>query len=85
MDIVELADIPEAGGYTPALREIAAYEAIGPRPFCPHVLDASPEPLVLGYFANRAPLPAIPDAPRVRPFQLAQLEVCVPWFARLVA
>src|SRR5688572_22833894 len=74
MDIVELADIPEAGGYTPALRqlatladgstafvktptsdvtrgmllaEIAAYEAIGPQPFCARVLDASPERLVL--------------------------------------
>ena len=74
MDIVELADLPEAGGYTPALRqlatladgstafvktptndvthhmlrrEIAAYEAIGPQPFCPRVLDASPERLVL--------------------------------------
>src|SRR5688572_19924922 len=74
MDIVSLTDIPGAGGYTPALRqlatladgstafvktptndvtrwmllaEIAAYEAIGPQPFCPRVLDASPERLVL--------------------------------------
>lgn len=74
MDIVELADLPEAGGYTPALRqlatladgstafvktptndvtrrmlvaEIAAYEAIGQRPFCPRVLDATPERIVL--------------------------------------
>jgi hypothetical protein len=39
---------------------------------------------VTGYFASRAPLPAIPDAPRVRPFQLAQLRVSIPWFARLV-
>ena len=37
-----------------------------------------------GYFANRAPLPPVPDAPRVRPFQLAQLRVCLPWFARLL-
>ena len=264
MDIVELADLPEAGGYTPALRqlatladgstafvktptndvtrfmllaEIAAYEAIGPQPFCPRVLDASPERIVLedlrhghwpppwrdgdiarvlatmahveatnvralptfsegwngdvhmwsgvdvdavsargferevvsrlteagqaietdasfdgdalvhgdvrsdnlcilddrvvlvdwngacrgqpgvdvtfwapsltleggpqpwdvvpdaalhhvafltGYFASRAPLPPIPDAPGVRPFQLAQLRICLPWFARLL-
>ena len=264
MEIIELADLPEAGGYTPALRqlatladgstafvktptndvtrsmllaEIAAYEAIGPQPFCPRVLDATPERLVLedlrhghwpppwrpgdvervldamsrvaattapelptfaevwggalemwshvdvdavtalgfdrheiarlteagaaiestasfdgdalvhldlrsdnacllddrvvlvdwnnacrgqpgvdvaawapslaleggpdpwdlvpdaalhhvafitGYFARNAPLPTIPDAPRVRPFQLAQLHVCVPWLARLV-
>src|SRR5688572_27131111 len=74
MDIVSLTDIPGAGGYTPALRqlatladgstafvktptndvtrrmllaEIAAYDAIGPQPFCPRVLDASPERLVL--------------------------------------
>lgn len=37
-----------------------------------------------GYFANRSPMPPIPDAPRVRAFQLAQLRVCIPWFARLV-
>lgn len=39
---------------------------------------------VAGYFARNAPLPPIPDAPRVRPFQLAQLQVCLPWFARLL-
>ena len=39
---------------------------------------------ITGYFAQRAPLPAIPDAPFVRPFQLAQLRVALPWFARLV-
>lgn len=37
-----------------------------------------------GYFARHAPLPPILDAPRVRPFQLAQLQVALPWFARLV-
>jgi hypothetical protein len=37
-----------------------------------------------GYFASRAPLPTIPDAPRVRPFQLAQLRVALPWFSRVV-
>jgi hypothetical protein len=74
MEIVSLADLPGAGGYTPALRqlatladgstafaktptsdvtrwmlstEIAAYEAIGPQPFCPRVIDASPERLLL--------------------------------------
>jgi hypothetical protein len=39
---------------------------------------------ITGYFAQRAPLPAIPDAPFVRPFQLAQLRVSLPWFARLL-
>jgi hypothetical protein len=74
VDVVALEDLPGAGGYTPALRqlgrladgstvfvktpttevtrrmlvdEIAAYDAIGPRSFCPRVLDASPERLVL--------------------------------------
>jgi hypothetical protein len=37
-----------------------------------------------GYFARNAPLPSIPDAPKVRPFQLEQLRVALPWFARLV-
>jgi hypothetical protein len=40
--------------------------------------------MATGYFAQRSPLPTIPDAPFVRPFQLAQLRVCLPWFARLV-
>jgi hypothetical protein len=39
---------------------------------------------VTGWFANRAPLPAIPDAPKVRPFQLAQLRVCLPWMMKLL-
>jgi hypothetical protein len=41
--------------------------------------------MAAGYFAQRSPLPTIPDAPFVRPFQLAQLRVSLPWFARLVA
>lgn len=40
--------------------------------------------VLTGYFAERAPLPPIPDAPRVRPFQLAQLRVCLPWVSRLL-
>lgn len=37
-----------------------------------------------GYFASRSPQPPIPDAPNVRPFQLAQLRVCLPWMTRLL-
>lgn len=38
--------------------------------------------LLAGYFASRAGLPAPPTAPRVRPFQLAQAQVALPWAAR---
>lgn len=45
--------------------------------------DAGPEAaIVSGFFAARAGLPAIPDAPRVRPFQLAQLRDALPWACR---
>ncbi|HEY8680419.1 MAG TPA: phosphotransferase [Candidatus Dormibacteraeota bacterium] len=40
---------------------------------------------LLGFFAARAGLPPIPDAPGVRPIQLAQLEVVLPWACRLLA
>jgi Phosphotransferase enzyme family len=39
---------------------------------------------MLGYFAARAGLPSIPDAPDVRPIQLAQLKVLLPWVCRLL-
>jgi hypothetical protein len=57
-------------------------------------LEGGPEPwdivsdshglaaLIAGYFASRAGLPVPPTAPRVRPFQLAQAEIAVPWAAR---
>jgi Ser/Thr protein kinase RdoA (MazF antagonist) len=35
-----------------------------------------------GYFGSRAGLPPPPTAPRVRPLQLAQLRVALPWAAR---
>jgi hypothetical protein len=37
---------------------------------------------VAGYFACRAGLPPPPTAPRVRPLQLGQLRVALPWAAR---
>ena len=70
----------DVAGWAPSL----ALEG-GPKPW-----ELLPDPalhhvaFLTGYFARNAPLPAILDAPRVRPFQLAQLRVCLPWFARLV-
>ena len=107
MDIVELADLPEAGGYTPALRqlatladgstafvktptndvtrfmllaEIAAYEAIGPQPFCPRVLDASPERLVLEDLRHGHWPPPWRDGDITRVLDTMRLvaETCVP-------
>jgi thiamine kinase-like enzyme len=38
--------------------------------------------LVSGFFAARAGLPTIPDAPRVRNIQLMQLKTALPWAVR---
>lgn len=46
--------------------------------------DASLVTMITGYFAFNAPQPTIPDAPRVRGIQLAQLRVCLPWMCRLL-
>jgi hypothetical protein len=50
------------------------------------VPDADPllVTMLTGYFAHNAPKPTIPDAPRVREIQLAQLRVCLPWMGRLL-
>jgi aminoglycoside phosphotransferase (APT) family kinase protein len=39
---------------------------------------------VAGYFASRAGLPPPPGAPRARAIQRAQLEVALPWAARVL-
>ena len=41
--------------------------------------------LLTGYFASRAGLPPVSDAPRVRPLQLRQLAVALPWAARVLS
>jgi hypothetical protein len=41
-------------------------------------------PLVAGFFAARAGLPPPPGAPAVRGFQLAQLEIALPWAVRVL-
>ncbi len=46
--------------------------------------DAALVAVVAGFFADRAPGPPIPTAPRVRQVQLAQLRVCLPWAARVL-
>jgi thiamine kinase-like enzyme len=54
----------------------------GPEP--ERILPDAPEiaAFVSGYFAARAGLAQIPDAPRVRLIQLQQLETALPWAAR---
>ncbi|MFF3273633.1 aminoglycoside phosphotransferase family protein [Streptomyces chrestomyceticus] len=54
----------------------------GPEP--EEVADVTPElaALVAGFFAARAGLPVIPQAPMVRDIQRRQLEVALPWAAR---
>ena len=54
----------------------------GPRPY--ELVSGEPElvALIAGYFADRARLPHIPDAPRVRPAQRRQLRIALPWAAR---
>ena len=37
--------------------------------------------LVAGFFASRAGLPIIPEAPRLREVQRVQLEAALPWAA----
>ena len=54
----------------------------------PHEIAPDADPclvtMLAGYFARSAPKPIIPDAPRVRAVQLAQLRVCFPWMVRVL-
>lgn len=67
----------DLGFWLPSL----AYEG-GPEPEM--ILPQSPEvaALVAGYFASRAGLPGISDAPRVRLVQQQQLSTALPWAIR---
>ena len=67
----------DLGFWLPSL----AYEG-GPEP--EKILPDAPEVAarVSGYFAARAGLPEISDAPRVRTVQRRQLETALPWAAR---
>jgi len=67
----------DLGFWLPSL----AYEG-GPQP--EKILPDAPEVAarVSGYFASRAGLPEIADAPRVRTVQRRQLETALPWAVR---
>lgn len=54
----------------------------GPEPESIVADDPELVALVAGYFAHRAGLPPIEDAPGVRAVQLAQLRTALPWAAR---
>jgi hypothetical protein len=56
----------------------------GPSPA--DIVDDEPQlgAVIAGFFAERAPLPEIPTAPRVRPAQKAQLRVALPWVAGML-
>lgn len=67
----------DLGFWLPSL----AYEG-GPAP--EHILPDAPDiaAWVSGFFAARAGLPGIPDAPQVRLVQRQQLATALPWAAR---
>jgi hypothetical protein len=67
----------DLGFWLPSL----AYEG-GPEPetILPHAPEVAA--LVAGYFAARAGLPGISDAPRVRLVQRQQLTTALPWAVR---
>lgn len=67
----------DLGFWLPSL----AYEG-GPLPET--ILPDAPDvaALVAGFFASRAGLPGIPDAPRVRLVQRQQLQTALPWAVR---
>jgi phosphotransferase family enzyme len=69
--------ILDLGFWLPSL----AYEG-GPEPemILPHAPEVAA--LVAGYFASRAGLPGISDAPRVRLVQRQQLSTALPWAVR---
>jgi thiamine kinase-like enzyme len=67
----------DLGFWLPSL----AYESgIEPEKILPDAPDVAAR--VSGYFAARAGLPKIIDAPRVRTVQRRQLETALPWAAR---
>jgi Ser/Thr protein kinase RdoA (MazF antagonist) len=64
-------------GWLPSLRVEG-----GPEPWAIVSDSGGLAALLAGYFASRAGLPAPATAPRVRPFQLAQARVALPWAVR---
>lgn len=74
------APAPDLGAWLPSLHQEG-----GPAP--EHLLPDAPEVAawVAGFFAARAGLPIIPDAPRVREVQKRQLSTALPWALRALA
>jgi hypothetical protein len=67
----------DLGFWLPSL----AYEG-GPQPehFLPHAPEVAA--WVSGFFARRAGLPSVTDAPRLRGLQREQLSTALPWAVR---
>jgi hypothetical protein len=88
-----VAAVPVWGGYTPAARwrltlrsGRSSLEAEGgppPETLLPDRPDVAA--WVSGYFASRAGLPPIPDAPQVRTVQRQQLAPALAWVSRALA
>ena len=78
-DVVAFAQGVAAEAGPPAERFIAWYEEV--LPLRAGMVDASLAGIA-GYFADRAWRPPINGLPRIRPWQRAQLKVCLAWAAR---
>lgn len=70
----------DVGFWLPSLRAEG-----GPEPADVAAIDPGVVALVAGFFASRAGLPVIPQAPRVREIQTIQLEIALPWVASVLA
>jgi phosphotransferase family enzyme len=78
-DVVAFAQgVAAEGGPSPE-RFIAWYEEV--LPLRAEMVDASLAGIA-GYFADRAWRPPISGLPRIRPWQRAQMKVCLAWAAR---
>jgi 2-polyprenyl-3-methyl-5-hydroxy-6-metoxy-1,4-benzoquinol methylase len=77
-------DLPQRGNRLLDVASLAPSLRLEGGPLPEELLpDAAPlAALMCGYFASRAGLPPVPDAPRVRWIQLRQLRIALPWAAR---
>ncbi len=81
-----LIDWPDFSAGNPLFDRVAWLPSLrregGPAPWDLIADSEGLAPLLAGYFAAQAGLPAIPTAPRVREVQRAQLEAALPWAIR---
>jgi hypothetical protein len=80
-DVAAFCQAVSAEGGPPPERTLAAYEEV--LPLRGDVLDASLAGIT-GYFADRSWRPPVHGLPRLRPWQRAQLKVCIAWLSRRV-